>query len=186
MCWLWNWVLGILTITITHVVCIGPTSWKHGLPAPSNRSKQQSQPEHQQQQWTAKRGRGRRRKKTPNAQRAHAYHPFESMLAGAKISYHIQFCLFALSLASSCCLFVLDFAVSSSWPLKLFDLKWTKNLCARSFVHLARNVPMFDYSKQFQVCGTYILMKRNERQRMNTKREKQHTSDQQIEGSHIE
>lgn len=125
-------------------------------------------------------------KKTPNAQRAHAYHPFESMLAGAKISYHIQFCLFALSLASSCCLFVLDFAVSSSWPLKLFDLKWTKNLCARSFVHLAQNVPMFDYSKQFQVCGTYILMKRNERQRMNTKREKQHTSDQQIEGSHIE
>lgn len=128
----------------------------------------------------------KKKKKTPNAQRAHAYHPFESMLAGAKISYHIQFCLFALSLASTCCLFVLDFAVCSSWPLKLFDLKWTKNLCARSFVHLAQNVPMFDYSKQFQVCGTYILMKRNERQRMNTKREKQHTSDQQIEGSHIE
>lgn len=28
---MWNCVLGILTITITHVVCIRPTSRKHGL-----------------------------------------------------------------------------------------------------------------------------------------------------------
>lgn len=28
---MWNCVLGILTITITHVVCIRPTNRKHGL-----------------------------------------------------------------------------------------------------------------------------------------------------------
>lgn len=101
-------------------------------------------------------------------------------LAGAQKSYHIP-CVFFRLLSFCCSLgsfwIFLPFPhrvryFSLSLAQRVFDLKWTQFLAIYSefvifrllllllfivsFVSLAQNVPMFDYSKRFQVCGTYI------------------------------